>query len=229
MLKTPRGGLIKLRQNQTMKTFLPAYLHCAVLCCLMAALSSTSASAQAQLWGGQPELGIGFERETSADKSLVTHSVTLMPGLSFKNGAVNRIELLINTERDTDSSSGTDTYSNVHGLAIRARKDVALAEHLGMYFHGLLGRSQSDSSRFWYGYSDAALLVEYGFFDFMWGVRIQRALDETTDQGFNKLRLGPGFNLTDKHRIEVNWVRSWQAESHALDSDAVVLEYTFKF
>jgi len=63
----------------------------------------------------------------------------------------------------------------------------------------------------------------------MLGVRIQRALDQTTDQGFNKLRLGPGFNLADKHRIEINWVRSWQAESQALDSDSVLLEYTFKF
>lgn len=212
-----------------MKTFPQAYLQYAFLSCLIAALPCTSATAQAQLWGGRPELGIGFERETSADKSLVKNSVTLMPALSFKNGAVNRIELLINTERDTDSSSGTDTYSNVHGLALRARKDVTLADHLGLYFRGLLGRSQSDSSRFWYGYSDAALSFEPGFFDFMLGVRIQRALDETTNQGFNKLRLGPGFHLADKHRIEINWVRSWQAESHALDSDSVVLEYTFKF
>ena len=212
-----------------MKTFPPAYLWYAFFSCLMAALTSTSATAQAQLSSGRTQLGMGFERATSADKSLVTQSVTLMPGLSFKNGPVNLIELLINTERDTDSSSGTDTHSNVHGLAMRARKDLALAEHLGMYFRGLLGRSHSDSNKFWYGYSDAALWVEYGSVDFMWGVRIQRALDKTTDQGFNQLRLGPGFNLTDKHRIEVNWVRSWQAESHALDSDAVVLEYTFKF
>ena len=212
-----------------MKTFPPAYRQYALLACLIAALSCTVASAQTQLWGGQPELGIGFERETSADKSLVANSVTLIPALSYKNGAVNRVELLISTERDTDSSTGTDTFSHVHGLAIRARKDVALADHLGMYFRGLLGRSQSDSSRFWYGYSDAALSVEYGFFDFLLGLRIQRALDETTDQGFNKLRLGPGFHIADKHRIEINWVRSWQAESHALDNDSVLLEYTFKF
>ena len=215
-----------------MKTFFPARRHYALFVCLTslsAALSCTAAKAQTQLWGGQPELGIGFERDTSADKSLVANSVTLLPALSFKNGAVNRVELLINTERDTDSSTVSNTYSNAHGLAIRARKDVALADHLGMYFRGLLGRSQSDSARFWYGYSDAALSVEYGFFDFMLGVRIQRALDQTTDQGFNKLRSGPGFNLADKHRIEINWVRSWQAESQALDSDSVLLEYTFKF
>ena len=222
----------KLRQNQGMKTSPSARRHYALVACLIglsATLSSTEATAQVQLWGGRPELSVWIERETSADKSLVANSVTLMPSLSYKNGAVNRVELLINTERDTDSSTGADTYSNLHGLAIRARKDVALADHLGIYFRGLLGRSQSDSSRFWYGYSDAALSVEYGFFDFMLGVRIQRALDETTDQAFNKLRLGPGFNIADKHRIEINWARSWQAESHALNSDSVLLEYTFKF
>jgi len=199
-----------------MKTSPSARRHYALVACLIGlstTLSSTEATAQVQLWGGRPELSVWFERETSADKSLVTNSVTLMPSLSYKNGAVNRVELLINTERDTASSTGADTYSNLHGLAIRARKDVALADHLGLYFRGLLGLSQSDSSRFWYGYSDAALSVEYGFFDFMLGVRIQRALDETTDQAFNKLRLGPGFNIADKHRIEINWVRSWQAEA----------------
>ncbi|MEY4252946.1 MAG: hypothetical protein RLZZ566_416, partial [Pseudomonadota bacterium] len=80
-----------------MKTFFPARRHYALFVCLTslsAALSCTAATAQTQLWGGQPELGIGFERDTSADKSLVANSVTLLPALSFKNGAVNRVELL---------------------------------------------------------------------------------------------------------------------------------------
>lgn len=196
---------------------------------VMATLSANCTYADSILPGGRAELGVLIERETSADKSQVNNSVTFTPAMSFNDGAVNKIELLLTAERDKDSSSGTDTFSQLYGAGIRVRKDVELVDHWGMYFRGLVGHTLGDTNRYWYGYSDAALTYRLGLAGFMLGVRVQRALDGTTDQDFNQLRLGPVFNIGNSHSIEMNWVRSWKATSNTVDSDSAMVEYIYKF
>lgn len=195
----------------------------------MAALSATVAYADSTLSGGRAEFGVLFDRETSTDKSQVNDAVTFTPALAFHNGAVSKIELLLTAQRDKDSSVGTDTFSQFYGAAIRVRKDVELVDHWGMYFRGLVGHTLGDTNRYWYGYSDAALTYRVGLADLVLGVRVHRALDGTTDQDFNKLRLGPVFNIGDAHSIEINWVRSWKSNSNSIDSDSAMVQYIYKF
>ena len=198
------------------------------LLCL-AALWSFNVSADSQVWGGKPVLGVSLDRETSSDKSQVFDSVTIAPGLRFTNGAVNRIDLLIQAERDTDSSSGTDTFTKYNGLALRIRKDVVLVDKLDMYFTGLAGRTQGNDTHFWYGYSEAGFVARHSGLNFLLGARVHRSLDGNADQDFNQLLIGPGLELGDKHELELRWLRSWRADGNAFDSDAVKLEYIYKF
>jgi len=202
----------------------------AFLClAVTASFSVTFAQADSGLPGGRAELGVLFDRETSTDKSQVNDAVTFTPALAFHNGAVSKIELLLTAQRDKDSSAGTDTFSQFYGAAIRVRKDVELVNQWGMYFRGLVGRTLGDTNRYLYGYSDAALTYRLGLADLMLGVQVQRALDGTTDQDFNRLRLGPVFNIGDAHSIEINWVRSWKSNSNSVDRDSAMVQYIYKF
>lgn len=196
---------------------------------LVAALSITGAHADSALNGGRVETGVLLERQTSADQSQRSDSVTLAPALSYQQAAVSKIEMLLTTQRDTDSSSGSDTYSRFNAIGIRVRKDVELVDHWGMYFRGLVGHTLGDTDRFWYGYTDAALTYRLGPADLMLGLRVQRALDGVSGQDFNKLLLGPVFRIGAKHSIEINWIRSWQATSNTLDSNSAMVEYIYKF
>ena len=201
--------------------------YCLLFC--LAASWSLNAFADTSVWGGRPVLGVGLERETSPDKSQTADSLTIAPGLRFTNSAVNRIDLLIHTERDTDSSSGTDSITRYNGLAVRVRKDVDLGKQLDMYFSGLAGRTQGNDSHFWYGYSEAGVMARHSGLNFLLGARVQRSLDGNADQNFNKLIAGPGLALGDNHEFELRWMRSWRADGNAFDNDSVKLEYIYKF
>jgi len=218
----------KLRQNHCMPTPTPHRPKAYSLLCL-AALWSFNVSADSQVWGGKPVLGVAWERETSSDKSQVADSVTIAPGLRFTDGGVNRIDLLIQAERDTDSSSGTDTFTKYNGLALRIRKDVVLVDKLDMYFTGLAGRTQGNDTHFWYGYSEAGLFARHNGLNFLLGARVHRSLDGNADQDFNQLLIGPGLELGDKHELELHWMRSWRADGNAFAGEAVKLEYIYKF
>lgn len=212
-----------------MQTFpLRRHSACCLLVCLWA-LWSGKVAAEPQLWGGRPVLGMALERETSADKSLVANSVIFTPGLRLNNGGVNRIDLLLQAERDTDSSIGTDTFTRFNSVAVRLRKDVPQGDKLGMYFTGLAGRTQGEGAHYWYGYSEAGMLAKHGWLNFLLGARVHRTLYGSADQNFNKLIAGPGFDLGDGHELEFRWQRAWQADGNAFDSDAVRLEYIYKF
>jgi hypothetical protein len=196
---------------------------------LLTALSVSGVYADSALNGGKAETGVWFERQTSADKSQRNDYLTFAPALSYDRGAVSKIEMLLTTQRDTNSSTGTDTYSQLNAAGIRVRKDVELVDHWGMFFRGLVGHTLGDTSRYWYGYSDAALTYRVGLADLMLGVRVNRALDGASGQDFNKLLLGPVFHIGTKHSIEINWIRSWQATSNTLDSNSAMVEYIYKF
>lgn len=188
-----------------------------------------TAMAETTWWGGRPELGIEYEHEKSSDNQSTGNGITLIPSLSFKTGPIHRIDLLLEGERDKEVSSGVTSFSNLYKVAVRVRKNVPLQGDLGMYFRGLVGHAQSDSEKYFYGYSDAALRYEHGFFGFIMGVRVQRALDGTRGHDLNKFRLGPSFDIGEHHELEFRWARSWDADARAHESDSYIVEYTYKF
>jgi hypothetical protein len=188
-----------------------------------------TAMAETTWWGGRPELGIEYEHEKSSDNQSTGNGITLIPSLSFKTGPIHRIDLLLEGERDKEVSSGVTSFSNLYKVAVRVRKNVPLQGDLGMYFRGLVGHAQSDSEKYFYGYSDAALRYEHGFFGFIMGVRVQRALDGTRGHDLNKFRLGPSFDIGEHHELEFRWARSWDADTRAHESDSYIVEYTYKF
>jgi hypothetical protein len=196
---------------------------------MAAGMLCVTASAEATLWGGRPELGIEYEHEKMADNVSHGNSITLIPSLSFKTGPIHRIDLMLEGERDKEVSSGVTSFSNLYKVAVRVRKNVPLQGDLGMYFRGLVGHAQSDSEKYFYGYSDAALRYEHDFFGFIMGVRVQRTLDGTSGHDLNKFRLGPSFDIGEHHELEFRWVRAWDAHTQAHESDSYIVEYTYKF
>lgn len=194
-----------------------------------AGLLTGTAMAETLLWGGRPEFGIEYEHEKMADNVSVGNSITLIPSLSFKNGPIHRIDLMVEGERDKEVSSGVSSFSKLYKVAVRVRKNVPLHGDLGMYFRGLIGHANSDTEKYFYGYSDAALRYEHDFFGFIMGVRVQRTLDGTSGHDLNKFRLGPSFDIGEHHELEFRWARSWDAHTRAHESDSYIVEYTYKF
>lgn len=188
-----------------------------------------TAMAETLLWGGRPEFGVEYEHEKMADNQSYGNAITLIPSLSFKNGPIHRIDLMVEGERDKEVSGGITSFSKLYKVAVRVRKNVPLQGDLGMYFRGLIGHANSDTEKYFYGYSDAALRYEHGFFGFIMGVRVQRTLDGTKGHDLNKFRLGPSFDIGDNHELEFRWVRSWDAHTYAHESDSYIVEYTYKF
>jgi hypothetical protein len=190
-------------------------------------MSSFSAGAETLLWGGHPELGIEFEQEKTPDKLGVTNSITYIPSLNFPNGPINRIDVLIMDEREKALPSGPTDH--ITKLAVRVRKNIRFGGDWGMYVRALVGRASESGDAYIYGYTDAAMRYEHDFFGFIAGVRVQRALDGTAGHDLNKFRLGPSFDIGEHHELEFRWVRAWDAHTHARESDATILEYTYKF
>ena len=190
-------------------------------------MSSFAAGAETLLWGGRPEFGIELEQEKTPDKLGVTNSITYIPSLNFPNGPVNRIDLLIMDERDKATPSGPTEH--ITKLAVRVRKNIRFGGDWGMYVRALVGRASEPGDAYIYGYTDAAMRYEHDFFGFIAGVRVQRALDGTAGHDLNKFRLGPSFDIGEHHELEFRWTRAWDAHTHAHESDATILEYTYKF
>jgi hypothetical protein len=190
-------------------------------------MSSLAAGAETLLWGGRPEFGIELEQEKTPDKLGVTNSITYIPSLSFPNGPVNRIDVLIMDEREKALPSGPTEH--ITKLAVRVRKNIRFGGDWGMYVRALVGRASEPGDAYIYGYTDAAMRYEHDFFGFIAGVRVQRALDGTAGHDLNKFRLGPSFDIGEHHELEFRWVRAWDAHTHARESDATIVEYTYKF
>jgi hypothetical protein len=196
---------------------------------LAAGMLTVTAMAETLLWGGRPEFGVEYEHEKMADNLSHGKGLTLIPSLSFKNGPIHRIDLLFEGERDKEVSDGVTSFSNLYKVAVRVRKNIPLQGDLGMYFRGLVGRAKGESESYYYGYSYAVLRYERGFFGFIMGVRVQRSLDGSSGHDVNKFRLGPSFDIGEHHELELRWARSWDAHTHAHESDSYIAEYTYKF
>ena len=185
--------------------------------------------ADTELWGGKPSLGLEFEHQKMAFGAGHANSLTLVPGLSFEDGFIHKVDVLIEGERENNIEDGVNEKVHVKKLALRLRKNFELDETWALFVRGLVGRELSTFENFNYSYVDTGIHYEYGAFGFMAGLRFQRTLDGTAGHDMNKFRFGPSYDFDAHHEIEFRFVRAWNVQTRKRDSDALIAEYTYKF
>ena len=210
-----------------MTTFprLPHLLLLALLPCLL----SQPVWADAELWGGKPSLGLEYEHQKMAFGAGHANSLTLVPGLSFKDSFIHKVDVLIEAERENEIEDGVNEKTHVKKLALRLKKNFELDDSWALFVRGLVGREWNTLENFNYSYADAGIHYERGAFGFMAGLRFQRTLDGTVGHDRNKFRFGPSYELDDHHEVELRLIRAWNVQTRKRDSDALIAEYTYKF
>jgi hypothetical protein len=210
-----------------MTTFprLPYLLLLALLPCLL----SQPVWADAELWGGKPSLGLEFEHQKMAFGAGHSNSLTLVPGLSFKDSFIHKVDVLIEAERENEIEDGVNEKTHVKKLALRLKKNLELDDSWALFVRGLVGREWNTLENFNYSYVDAGIHYERGSFGFMAGLRFQRTLDGTAGHDRNKFRFGPSYEIDAHHEIELRFIRAWNVQTRKRDSDALIAEYTYKF
>jgi hypothetical protein len=182
-----------------------------------------------ELWGGKPTLGLEFEHQKMAFGAGHANSLTLVPGLRFKNALINKVDILIEGERENEVVDGVNEKARAKKLALRLKKNFELNNTWELFVRGLVGREFSSEENFNYSYIDTGIHFERGAFGFMAGLRFQRSLDGTAGRDRNKIRLGPSYEIGVHHEIELRFIRAWDAQTRKRDSDALIAEYTYKF
>ena len=185
--------------------------------------------ADAELWGGKPSLGLEFEHQKMAFGAGHANSLTLVPGLSFKDSFIHKVDVLIEAERENEIEDGVNEKTHVKKLALRLKKNFELDDSWALLVRGLVGIEWNTLENFNYSYVDAGIHYEYGAFGFMAGLRFQRTLDGTVGHDRNKFRFGPSYELDDHHEVELRLIRAWNVKTRKRDSDALIAEYTYKF
>ena len=199
---------------------------------LIAALAfslSGAAWADVELWGGKPSLGLEFEHQKMALGAGHANSLTLVPGLSFEQGFIHKVEVMIEGERENNIQDGVNEKVHVKKLALRLRKNFEIDDTWALFVRGLVGRELTTVENFNYSYIDTGIHFEHGAFGFMAGLRFQRTLDGTPGHDMNKFRFGPSYDFDAHHEIEFRFVRAWNVQTRQRDSDALIAEYTYKF
>ena len=185
--------------------------------------------ADVELWGGKPSLGLEFEHQKMAFGAGHANSLTLVPGLSFEEGFIHKVELMLEGERENNIQDGINEKVHVKKLALRLRKNFELDDTWALFVRGLVGRELTTVENFNYTYIDTGIHYENGPFGFMAGLRFQRTLDGTAGHDMNKFRFGPSYDFDAHHEIEFRFVRAWNVQTRKRDSDALIAEYTYKF
>ena len=185
--------------------------------------------ADAELWGGKPSLGLEFEHQKMAFGAGHANSLTLVPGLSFKDNFIHKVDVLIEAERENEIEDGVNEKTHVKKLALRLKKNFELNDSWALFVRGLVGREWNTLENFNYNYVDAGIHYERGAFGFMAGLRFQRTLDGTAGHDRNKFRFGPSYEIDAHHEIELRFIRAWNVQTRKRDSDALIAEYTYKF
>jgi hypothetical protein len=185
--------------------------------------------ADVELWGGKPSLGLEFEHQKMAFGAGHSNALTLVPGLSFKDSFIHKVDVLIEAERENEIEDGVNEKTHVKKLALRLKKNFELNDNWALFLRGLVGREWNTLENFNYSYVDTGIHYEYGAFGLMAGLRFQRTLDGTAGHDRNKFRFGPSYEIDAHHEIELRFVRAWNVQTRKLDSDAFIAEYTYKF
>ena len=158
-----------------------------------------------------------------------SNSLTLVPGLSFKDSFIHKVDVLIEAERENEIEDGVNEKTHVKKLALRLKKNFELNDSWALFVRGLVGREWNTLENFNYSYVDTGIHYEYGAFGLMAGLRFQRTLDGTAGHDRNKFRFGPSYELDDHHEVELRLIRAWNVQTRKRDSDALIVEYTYKF
>jgi hypothetical protein len=207
-----------------------SYIFSRHLCATtLALLLCPQAWAEVELWGGKPSLGLEFEHQKMAFGAGHANSLTLVPGLRFKNAFINKVDILIEGERENEVVEGVNEKARAKKLALRLKKNFEINDTWELFVRGLVGREFSSSVNFNYSYIDTGIHFERGAFGFMAGLRFQRTLDGTVGHDRNKIRFGPSYEIDAHHEIEFRFIRAWDAQTRKRDSDALIAEYTYKF
>ncbi len=203
----------------------PKLLSTSALLCLLCPM----AWADVELWGGKPSLGLEFEHQKMAFGAGHSNALTLVPGLSFKDSFIHKVDVLIEAERENEIEDGVNEKTHVKKLALRLKKNFELNDSWALFLRGLVGREWNTLENFNYSYVDTGIHYEVGAFGLMAGLRFQRTLDGTAGHDRNKFRFGPSYEIDAHHEIELRFVRAWNVQTRKLDSDAFIAEYTYKF
>jgi hypothetical protein len=189
-----------------------------------------AAHAEVTLFGGRPQIGIEFEREKAADGLSRSDAMTLFPGIVWEDGWITRAELLLMREREVDSSGGTSERSYEYAYGLRLRKDVHFTDNFGGFLRTLIGRKGDKDISYNYGYIEPALTLDLNeSIEMYTGYRFIRSLDQQLGQDADQLRLGPGWDIDEHHGVDLRWSRTWNSQTRARLSDAVEVEYSYRF
>lgn len=197
-------------------------------CVIAASLAGVHGSASADwLEGGQPRIGIEVESERGANGGTHARSLTLTPGIKWKDGWITVAELIFQAEREQEQESGARETRRRGG--VRVRKDVYLAPELAGTLRVFVGQGSNAEESYSYAYIEPGLRYEFDDIELAVGYRVIRAIDASRGHAVNEIRLGPSFDLSPHDEIEFRWVRGWDALSKRYLSDSWSIEYTRKF
>lgn len=196
----------------------------------MLAFLVTTASAETTILGGQPQMVYELEHEKAADHSTRGNTVTIYPGLRWKEGWINIFEVQLSREHEVETASdGSTERSNVNTFGLRVRKNIHFTEDFGGFFRTLIGRKWQPTGYYTYAYVEPALTYDIEPVSLYAGYRVIRSIDGSAGHDVNLLRMGPGWDISEHHEVEFRWARAWDATINKHSSDAVEIEYTYKF
>ncbi len=189
----------------------------------------TPAFAEATLFGGQPQVVYELEHERVANQGGRANALTLYPGIRWKEGWINQAELMLTHEHEVEYADGDVERANNQKFAVRVKKNVQFTEHLGGFFRTLLGYKFKTEGSYYYAYGEPALTYEIGPVTFYSGYRVVRAFSGGHVNDYDLLRLGPGWEINEHHEVEFRYARAWDAVTRAKRSEAVEIEYTYRY
>lgn len=195
----------------------------------LAPLTAHAEPGQTLVWGGQPRVAFELEYEESPDGREQAVSATLIPGLQWKEGWINRAEILLQGEREREKEDGLTSYETERKVAVRLRKNLRFSDSLRGYVRVLVGRAFGETRQYDYAYAEPALTYRFEHAAWTAGYRFVRAIDGTEGRDTDRFRLGPSFDLDAHRELEFRWVRSWDARTREHRADAWIVEFVYKY
>jgi hypothetical protein len=187
------------------------------------------AFAEATLFGGQPQVVYELEHERVANQGGRANALTLYPGIRWKEGWINQAELMFTHEHEVEYEDGDVERAHNQKFAVRVKKNVQFTEHFGGFFRTLVGHKFKTVGSYNYGYVEPALTYEIGPVTLYSGYRVIRAFSNGHVNDYDLLRFGPGWEINKHHEVELRYSRAWDAVTRAKRSEAVEIEYTYRY
>jgi hypothetical protein len=173
-----------------------------------------------------PQFAAEYETLKYRDTGIRNQAFSLIPGWTFpEDRFLSRIELLLEGNQDDRADVNGMRFTETKAF-VRLRHAGNLTDKLGYYVRGGLGHSFNNERNYSYGYIEPAL--EYSFderWDGVIGYRRTSAIDGTPGQRLGEIRLGPDWNITRNHTLEVRYVRG----NGDVRETTWVLEYVYRF